>query len=259
MKSVLGTVCLAMAVAIAVLLCWQVAGTQEFSMLFAGESQQLPQPADQRIVASEPGVQAPTARIMQLPNDGQAWHLSLCLSDNWQNNPREREIRDWFFDANLQLTSLRVQTQFHQYTPRHGMFRALLAHRIPAVPAIVLQDASGYVVYASCESQRYQTIPLNGDDLAYDIADRIAARCVETGLPASECDRCRPRPRPEPRPGPNVDVHVNVTKPIVPKIDVDVRGRQETKDFPWGLLAAVLAVVALASIAYNFRREVSSH
>jgi hypothetical protein len=207
----------------------------------------------------------PAELLLKLPEDGQAYHLSICLSDDWQAKSREREIVAWFESGEPRLAGLKVQCHYHLYTEGNAIYRVRLRHRIPAVPAVVLQDSSGFVVYASCESPRYRGIPATAGELADDVADSLAAHCRARGIPwndttGQECDRCRPRPQPAP-------VHVEV-KPIVPDrplVPLIERSREavEAVTFPWGLFAGLCAagaaIASLATLAVCVSRRVKAN
>jgi hypothetical protein len=229
------------------------------------------QNAERGMTSDEFSTQHSALRVLKVPEDGQAYHLSLCLSDDWQASAREREIAAWFESGNPRLAGLRVQCHYHLYTDGNAIYRVRLRHRIPAVPAVVLQDSTGFVVYASCESPRYKAIPATADELADDMADCLAAHCRARGIPwnettGTECDRCRPRPRPSPQPPVNVDLTVRpvvppLDKPLVPLVEKAI-GKPVPEPFPWALLVALCLagglVTGLGTWGICFRRQVKA-
>lgn len=129
-------------------------------------------------------------RVIDLPEDGGRYHLSLFLADDWESRPLRR-VHDWF-GSDARLAALRAQCHFHVYTPTTHPWRSgsYLANETPAV---ILQRRDGYVVFKVSG----HNVPESASQLADLIAD------------------CRPRPRPTPPtptpPSPHPDL-----PPVIP-------------------------------------------
>ena len=83
--------------------------------------------------------------VENLPEDGSWNHISLILSDNWQADPFQRQLKAEYDVARVE------GVHWHFYTPSHPIFRFRLAHRVKAVPAIICQRADGRIVDANTD------------------------------------------------------------------------------------------------------------
>ena len=61
-------------------------------------------------------------RIIELPDDGNAYHVSVLLHDDWRKRPRERALVAWF-SVDAGLRSLRAQVHWHIYTENNRLYR----------------------------------------------------------------------------------------------------------------------------------------
>lgn len=155
-------------------------GFEKYGANFDFGNQGFPGPAEaSKMVCDNP----PTyeLQIVKLPEDGQAYHTSLFLPDNWQSNRQCTELVA-AFETDAKLKSLKAQTHWHVYTPRDQMFPRYQA-MVPVLPAVVVQKASGQKVYAAAGD----AIPRAPSLLAADIQGNLYANCPN-----------RPRPAPEP-------------------------------------------------------------
>ena len=147
-------------------------------------------------------------QIIDLPQDGQAWHTSLFLHDDWESIDNERRMVAWF-ETEPRLSSLKAQTIWHLYTESDPIYQERFRESIPVLPAVVLQKDNGEVVYKAS----VHAIPDSSDKLARDIRATINRRCPGPW--------CRPSPEPGPVPRPKPDVKPQpqpANKPAVPDI-----------------------------------------
>lgn len=128
--------------------------------------------------------------VIQLPEDGGRYHLSLVLEEGWQAlRGRSVTVHSWF-DSDPRLAGLKAQCHFHVYTPAHRWFHQN-AHVAERFPAVILQRHDGYVLFKA-SGQNLRT--------ASALADAIA----------DSCPRPRPQPTPPPQPFPQP------TPPVIP-------------------------------------------
>lgn len=195
-------------------------------------------------------------RVVYLPEDGGRWYLTLFTHDDWQYRARDRYVYAMFHSGTLD--SLRAQTKTFHYTPKHRLYKARLAHAAPhgRLPAVMLQDDSGRIVYKVSGPDCYEKRP--GEMLAA-IVEKIK--------------QWRPfRPRPGPGPNePNQPVRPQkpyqpYQPPWLPDVDVDDEEEQAEEYEPdWLIISLVIGSVlllgfllviglAVASLFY-FKRE----
>ena len=167
-------------------------------------------------------------RVIQLPEDGQAYHTTVVVSANWRERRAERYLLGWFA-AHPGLASLKAQTHFHQYDQGSVLYKTRLAHAVPDAPAVVVQTADGKVVYKASGAN----LPQSADELASNISISLGG--------------CRPRPRPPapPQPQPDVDVDVH---PIP-----DVAPQPARPEFPWALLVVAVLIGGAVPVVLHFR------
>ena len=172
-------------------------------------------------------------QIIELPEDGEYWYLTLFLHDDWKQRADERRLVAWF-ESTPRLASLKAQTHWNVYTPAIPAWRTTWSNY--KAPCVQLQKAPmagkpGEVIYKATA----ENIPGNGDQLADDIATMI------TNKEGFRPD-CRPRPKPEPDdkvpPKPDTDPDA------VPDMTPDKDAEPEGEEFPWIPLG--IAVIATA-------------
>lgn len=168
-------------------------------------------------------------RVIDLPDDAGGWHTSVFTGE--KPSPREEQILGWF-DGEPQLRRLKEQTHFHHYTPANSVYSRYSNLTAGGLPVVVLQDASGTVVYKVSGEQ----VPPSPLPLLRAMIDCIRAHCP----------LC-PRPKPKPEPTPQPDDVPN-DKPVIP----DIVGPNE--DTPVGRddTLAVTAAVFVLSLAAGF-------
>jgi hypothetical protein len=168
-------------------------------------------------------------RVIDLPEDAQAWHTSVFTGET--PSPQEKQILAWF-ESDAQLRRLKEQTHFHHYTPASSVYSRYANLTAGGLPVVALQDPSGVVVFKSSSDQ----VPPAPWPLVRGIIDCIRAHCPH-------CPR--PKPKPEPTPVPD---DVPDDKPLIP----DIVGPNE--DTPVGRddTLAVTAAVFVLSLAGGF-------
>jgi hypothetical protein len=164
-------------------------------------------------------------QIVNLPEDGTAYHTSLWLPANWQADAKSRELVAWF-ETNNKLKSLKAQTHWHVYTTDQAWYQQRYRNMVPTVPAVTVQKPSGQFVY---EAGIKNPIPNSAPALAADIQGNLYSNCPNR------------RPKPEPSPEPDEPV---VDKNGPPKL---IDGG-ETPAFDPPLLLAVIGLLAGAGL-----------
>src|SRR5487761_96108 len=168
-------------------------------------------------------------RVIDLPEDAHAWHTSLFTHD--QPSPREKRLVGWF-ESEPQLRRLKEQTHFHHYTPASAVFSRYANLTAGGLPVVVLQDASGNVVFKASGDH----VPPAPWPLVRGVIDCVRAHCPH-------CPR--PKPKPEPRPEPD---DVPDEKPVIP----DIVGPDENTPVGRDDTLAVTAAVFVVSLAAGF-------
>ncbi|MBI3866820.1 MAG: hypothetical protein HY290_33490 [Planctomycetia bacterium] len=97
------------------------------------------------IVVEESFDPRPEQRVLDLPEDGNAWHTILIVRPEWRSIAAERKAEAMFHSEPL-LISLKHQTHWHLITTdqaEFAKFRTLVA----ATPCLIVERANGEVVY----------------------------------------------------------------------------------------------------------------
>ena len=174
-------------------------------------------------------------RVINLPEDGGAWHTVLVLDDS----PMSRHVAG-LFNTTPRLQSLAAQTKTYQYPPDHWWTQK----NRPGYPApliLVMRpsiEAGGTNDYTRVYEQWGSGIPADGERLADDIAKMI-------GRP---CPRPEPAPTPVPQPLPMPPV-----APVIP-MTPDVAPPPESNELEW-LIYALIAGGGLGGAGLGIRRE----
>lgn len=195
----------------------------------------------------------PTAmkRVVQLPNDGQAYYLSVVVRPDYVRFARDRQVVGWF-RGHRRLMVLPSQTHFNIYTNTDAVFKTNLAHMVGGCPAVIVQDAKGSIVYSSWEGDK---LPEDPDQLADDISSQLETKAGAI-LPWRR--RHEAQPSPSPTPGPDnvdTDVEVVVNRPMdLPPKPVVPNGKGSDADF-WIVLAIAILGAAAAAFVIEFKRE----
>ncbi len=170
-------------------------------------------------------------RIIDLPEDGAGWHTTVFTSN--APTPLEQRIIGWF-GSDPQLNKLATQTHFHHYTPQSSVYGRYQNLTASGLPAVVLQDETGQVIYKVSGAN----VPQAEWPLVKGIIESIRAHCPH-------CPRPKPAPTPVPTP-PTPDV-----VPGPPHIVPDVVGPNDNTppDAKDDTVPVALAVFFLALVA----------
>ncbi len=171
-------------------------------------------------------------RVIDLPEDGAGWHTTVFTGDAM--TPHEQRIVSWF-SSDPQLNKLARQTHFHHYTPKSSVYERYQNVTAGGLPAIVLQDETGKVIYKVSGA----SVPQTEWPLVKGIIESIRAHCPH-------CPRPKPTPTPTPAP-PTPDVipgppHI-VPDVVGPNENTPLDGRDDT--VPVALAVFFLALVAV--------------
>lgn len=123
-------------------------------------------------------------RVINLPEDGNTWHLSL-----FTHSPESQDdvaLRTWFA-TEPRLATLWNQVHRHVYTDKSGWYNHRWRKYVPELPGVVLQQADGRIVYSRYGGGLPKSAKAIGNQIAAAIED---------------CPDCRPRPTPQPQPQP---------------------------------------------------------
>ena len=155
----------------------------------------------------EPFAPVVRSEVINLPETGGAWHLTLFLSNDWRSIEAESELVRWF-QTEPRLAKLKAQVHDHVYTPSSPLYRMRYAKFAPNTPAIALQDSTGKVFYKVGQTS---AIPCTAAQLADDISN-VLGKCPW---------KPKPKPTPDETPKPGPDDGGIPDMPVVPDIDGD--------------------------------------
>lgn len=186
--------------------------------------------ADEARLAETAAVADLADRVIDLPEDEGAWFTSVFTSDAWQTKSAERRVVDWFA-RDRELSRLKAQTHFHHYTPANSLYGRYAGLTATGLPAVVLQDAAGQVVFKASGPN----LPEESGRLVRAIRDSVRVNCP------------RLRPCPKPSPPPPVDPELE-PKPAVP----DIGGPEPGSPSPRDETLAVTGVAFLAALVVGF-------
>ncbi len=208
---------------------------------------------------------APEARVTSLPEDGQASYVTLMVHADWQSRPEEvSQIEDW----KVRATAVAGPgAHWLLYTEDEAMYRERLAQSNRVLPAIMVQDHQGRVLFKD-----YAVLAKTADGKAIYQDYAAQAKHAPAGIvhfvsgmqpvdAPGEVDvgvslfkrhkKCCPGPAPCPGPGPDkVDVNV-LSMPAVPdkvpdKVTQPDKSTKEDKAF--GPILAVLCGLIFAGV-----------
>ena len=186
-------------------------------------------------------------QIVDLPETGGAWHLSIFVHQDWRERPAERRLVAWF-SVEPRLVSLKAQTHDHLYTDADPMYQLRFAKVVPLLPAVMLQDGKGKVWYKGAAGSKEAPLPSE----AKELGDKF-----QTLFSGGPCPWPKPKPEPEPKPGPDEEPDL----PDIPDLDVPADASEPVSDqFPWPVAILVVFGVGVASgvivLVANVRREI---
>lgn len=129
--------------------------------------------------------------LIHLPEDGNGWHISFFLHDDWEDRPDEQEKLSWFF-RDPRLIKLRTtEAHSHIYTPSSPLYQKRFAHTVPQLPAFMIQDAKGKAHYKVGHTKPWPRT-------AREMGDQVEQIFRRPWI----CPRPRPQPTPAPTPTP---------------------------------------------------------
>ncbi|HEV7223591.1 MAG TPA: hypothetical protein VGN42_12870 [Pirellulales bacterium] len=179
-------------------------------------------------------------RVIDLPEDGAAWHTSVFTHD--PPAPDEQRMLAWFA-SDPQLLRLKQQTHFHHYTPRSSVYARFANVTAAGLPAIVLQDATGQVVYKASGD--------NAPSAPWPLVKGII-ECVRAHCP--HCPRPKPQPAPEPTPDPTPGPPNLVPDVVGPNQNTPLNGRDDTVPVTIAVFLLTLVAGFLAAAGRDTRR-----
>ena len=150
-------------------------------------------------------------RIVQLPQDGDKWFVSVVGDPQ---DSRFNEIVSWFDSGSL--LALRNSVHFNAIDSNSAIFADRYADMTPELPMVRVQNAKGVIYSQVCGN----SIPMSAQSLNAQIAQDVAAgpkaNCpLRPLLPWRKNHNCptpgpkpEPSPLPDPIPGP-IDDHSN--------------------------------------------------
>jgi len=208
-----------------------VRGTSRSALRWIAELTPALEAAQQRPVVQVP--ETIEERVIVLPEDGQSYHLTLVVHQDWQQRQQERSLVGWF-ELDARLRALKAQVHFHFYTTADAWYQQRFIKGVPPqeLPAVMLQQADGKVIYKVSSSR----LPATARTLADTIQD-----CFP-----------RPRPVPLPQPQPLPEPDINPIPDLGPE---PLEPSDEEAPFPWLMLAASTLLGGGLSLAANYRRE----
>ena len=176
------------------------------------------------------------ARIMNLPDDSAMGYVTIIVHSDWLARPDEVAlVEKW--QAMPEVAGLAGKAHFLSYTEKDPLYQQRLAANNPLLPAIIVQDHEGYVLFKD-----HGWVP-PGKRAIFPWNNRPA-----------------PCPGPGPCPGPKPDVNVVVQPPVPDRLALKETAQAADDPSPW-LLVALLIVVAIgvcvATFAVQFHRRVN--
>jgi hypothetical protein len=173
-----------------------------------------------------------------LPQDQDACHLSLFLSDNWKKDKGEMAIYDSFM-KDPELVRARSQCFFHVYTPSDMIYRTRFAGAINTTPTLLLQDSDGQVYYKNSQmTSDYKSSFL----VVFNQRPWLRVR-----------PWLRPKPCPGPEPCPNPDINPDINPDMTPSVIPDTV--PVTPEFPWPLLLIIVVAAVTVTILAQWRKR----
>lgn len=174
-------------------------------------------------------------RVLDLPEDGNAWHTILILRPEWRSVAAERKAEAMFHSEPI-LVSLKHQTHWHLITTDQAEF-AKFRPLVPMTPCLIVERANGEVVYRE-----------SGPELGKHphLLTHALRREIERHCPDGRCLPLHPVPnRDEPRPNENEIPAILREEPKVP-------GKQ-------GMGLAVLTAVMAAAGGFALQYKKTAH
>lgn len=113
--------------------------------------------------------------VVNLPEDGHVWQTIIFTSDNWMQNPKERQFVAWF-KADPKLQALCRQTKFHHITPKKVVYKYRFTGVVhDSFPCVIVQTCNGHKVYKTSG----KNVPKSAPALASQISAKLSQYKVE--------------------------------------------------------------------------------
>jgi hypothetical protein len=170
---------------------------------------------------------------VDLPNDGEAYYLSVFVHDDYMSRQSERHLVA-SFDTDPQLRSLKAQCHWHVYTPSDPIYKDRFS-AVTTFPCILLQSSKGEVLVKASGANATNPVTLFNNKPWLRVRPWLRPR---------PCPPC-PEPQPLPQPSPQPDLTPN---PDTTPID-------EVPPFPWLLLVLAVLLAGGISFAVNWTRR----
>jgi len=178
---------------------------------------------------------ATRGEIVELPEDGTAYQVSVFVHHNWRERKRDREVvAAWSVDP--RLASLKPQVHWRVFTNESTTYQKFAKH-IPQLPAVFIQRPGGMVVWKGCEGG---SLPASAAGMG-DAVGQIFKRPIYI-LPWR-----RPKPCPVPHDTTPVDKPPVEDGDFVPPIADTLVQEPEEEPFPWWLTVGLCMTSALVT------------
>ena len=181
-------------------------------------------------------------RIIDLPEDGSQFYLTLFLHDDWNARPQDRQLVAWL-QTHPGLISLQAQCHYVALTPSNALFRSRWSTWSNSLPAVLLQQGNphtGKVTYKAGPTG----LPQSANALANQIDSAL-------DVLRQQC----PKPKP---PGPPPVVVPPFVQPIPDIIPPDTT--VQPADNPSNVVTIVIMIaVGLVCAFWGFGEEMFTH
>ncbi|HUT91891.1 MAG TPA: hypothetical protein VMY37_20520 [Thermoguttaceae bacterium] len=210
---------------------------------------------------------APREEVIDLPEDGQEYHLSIFVHDDWRKRSQERSLVAWF-EAETRLKSVKAASLYHLYTSANPLYAARFKATVPTLPAVMIQDATGKVHYKA-SGENLPTSALECGDQVEKIFKNRPYYIFSWRKPPP----CPPQPEPVPdvtpmppdEEVPDTEVNVVLAQIAADKAEREaaekakaeeaaMAAKQEDGD-PWWIMAVAVVVAGVGTVVYSIRKE----
>lgn len=199
---------------------------------------------------AEYGVMHTQERVINLPNDGGNWYLSLYGDPA---DPRYQQLKQWFH-TNSVLVDFRKQTHYNEISSNHPRYQRY-AETMPGLPCIRLQNSKGIVVSEFWDDNIPMTDTALVQGIKGDMQDKTSWGCLRrrrnpSPTPAPDTN---PTPKPQPVPTP-IDTPPKFEPD--PEPDPEVEPAPEPKQgFPWLLAFLSAAIGGGVGVVQGYQNE----
>ncbi len=189
-------------------------------------------------------------RVLNLPDDGGKFFVSLILHDDWRSRPAEVQLVTWW-KTDMAVRQYREQARFNLYTESDPWFRQALSRAVPSIPTVLIQEPSGKVLF-----------PLKGDTLPTTapafagIFSRLRNHC-----PGNQPDQCPDgkcplnKPEQDAQPEEKPDAEPQTQLPDVNPPQQPEQVQPDIPAFPWAALAVALVLTGIVvSVVVSVRQ-----